>query len=574
MTRDARCRLAVALALGAGVAFAALRPACAAEGVKAAMGTAPAGSPQEKFRADPVALTSPSQTAVFDAENGRVTISTLQGGRPTKRAEAAFGSLKRFKSYKLLHTDNPPRRGVEVYSEASKPEFTLLLSEEGVFEFRPGQSQRLVLRDLRCHYGLVPSLIGADFLFDAQMRPQTDRLHIPSMNMVIGLVEGGDCLAVGVWPPGKQAASFVVKQAGKARLLDALAIDTAGQSFYFSCLQKPGIWHAEPLKPSYLEKDTVIGWKRPFEAKWIGRFFIASDEYHWPFYFRHDRAKLWGRYVRGWFYYPVWFDGDKTLIHFEKHFPPQGELLIYYLEPHPTRPDRSPGSPVGVMEQALGKEQAARLLDFDGTVEKTLLEHRQAVCAMTNTMQKWFDAGEETQRRAEIERWCDDVSAFIGMIRARVNEFGALARELKAMLAAEVKVNPDLGGAVAELEPTLTAIEQSSKNDLPPTSLETVRRWTDEMKGLAAEVKPGNKKRYEKLGAQCRSVAGTQDDLARALSVLAIRLTEQAARQGVPSPQHARLAEEVIAKTRQVLRAPTWWEPCRRYEPKSDPGRR
>ena len=92
------------------------------------------------------------------------------------------------------------------------------------------------------------------------------------------------------------------------------------------------------------------------------------------------------------------------------------------------------------------------------------------------------------------------------------------------------------------------------------------------MKQTADEVRPENKKDYGKLAEQCRSVAGTQDDLARTLSVLVIRLTEQAARLAVESPEHAKMAEEVIVKARQVLRKPTWWEPTRRLQPKSDPG--
>jgi hypothetical protein len=51
-----------------------------------------------------------------------------------------------------------------------------------------------------------------------------------------------------------------------------------------------------------------------------------------------------------------------------------------------------------------------------------------------------------------------------------------------------------------------------------------------------------------------------------------IRLTEQAARIGIQSPQHAGLAQEVIVKARQLLRKPTWWEPTRRFVPKLDPG--
>jgi hypothetical protein len=115
-------------------------------------------------------------------------------------------------------------------------------------------------------------------------------------------------------------------------------------------------------------------------------------------------------------------------------------------------------------------------------------------------------------------------------------------------------------------------MEQARTNGMPSTSLDDAP-LTAEMKSLAAEVRPGNNKKYEKLASQCRSVAGSQDDLARDLSVLAIRLSQEAARQGAESPEQVRLAEQVIARTKQVLRKPTWWEPCRQYLTKSDPGR-
>ena len=81
------------------------------------------------------------------------------------------------------------------------------------------------------------------------------------------------------------------------------------------------------------------------------------------------------------------------------------------------------------------------------------------------------------------------------------------------------------------------------------------------MKKAADEVGGDNAKSYGKLAERCRSVAGTQDDLARDLSIRVIRLTEQAARIAVQSPQHAQMAAEVIVKARQLLRKPTWWEP-------------
>jgi hypothetical protein len=326
------------------------------------------------------------------------------------------------------------------------------------------------------------------------------------------------------------------------------------------------------MKRNYLEKETTIAWKRPFEAKWLGRFFITSDEYDWPFYFGSKPAKIWGRYIRGWYRYPLRFDGDRTVVHFEKQFLPKGDLLIYCLEPHPTDPCRLILTPAEIMAIALGQSQAEKILDPEGAVEQTLLDHRLAVCAMTNTMQSWVNEGKVSEHREQIVRWCDDTAAFIRMIRRRDQAFAEFARDLKAAIATRAETHPELVGGVSELQESLTAIEKTCREELPSVDLRTVEQWTAQMKRVAQDDHPDGKRTFGKLGSQCRSVAGTQDDLARALSILVIRLTEQAARLGVQSPQHAQLAEEVIIKARQVLRKPTWWEPTRRFTPKSDPG--
>jgi hypothetical protein len=565
-----RCRnVAVAIAVTSGLACVVL------SGFGAAAAERPsdfaASGDLVRFSAkDKVILKSPSQVAIFDGEKGRIAILTPNGDRLKQRAEAAFKSVKHFQSYRSVRSGNPPRQGIEVHSDAAEVEFTLLLDDRGIFEFKPGRARQLIFRGLQLHCGLVPSLVGTDFLFDAKTAPGADRLCLPALNMFLGLVAGEDCVAVGVWPPGKQSAALALKPEGESRLIDGLSFDTAGQSFFFSCLEKPGIWHAEPLKRNYLEKDTVISWKRPFEAKWIGRFYISSDEYDWPFYFGSKPVKIWGRYIRGWYSYPLRFDGENTIVHFEKQFLPKGELLIYCLEPHPTRPDPSVITPAEVMARSLGKAQADKILDPEGAVEQTILDHRLAVCAMTNTIQKWIDAGEAGEHREQIVRWCDDTSAFIRVIRQRDQAFAAFARELRAAIAAMAANRPELAASATELQASLAAIDETSRRELPGEALETVQQWTDEMKKAA--VHPESHKEYAKLSGQCRSVAGTQDDLARALSIQVIRLTEQAARLGVQSPHHARLAEEVIIKARQLLRKPTWWEPARRFAPKLDPG--
>ena len=388
MARIGYRHLAVALTALSGLACAGLRVADAAAADKPA---AAAAGKLENFPAEAVVLRSPHEVAAFDGSSGRVTISTRQGDQLKRRAEATFGSVEHFKSYRWVRSDGPAREGIEIYSDSAEAQFTVLVDDQGILEFKPGKARQLVLHGLRLAHGLVPSLVGTDFLYDANTAPGAQRLHIPSLNLVLGLVDGEDCMAVGVWPPGKQSAAFGLAPGAGAKLIDSFTFDTDGQSFYFSCQEQPGIWHAERLKRNYLEKDTTIAWKRPFEAKWLGRFFITSDEYDWPFYFGSKPLKIWGRYIRGWYKYPVRFDGDHAVVHFEKQFLPKGDLLIYCLEPHPTDPSRSIVTPAEIMAIALGKAQAEKILDPEGAVEQTLLDHRLAVCAMTNTMQAWLN---------------------------------------------------------------------------------------------------------------------------------------------------------------------------------------
>ncbi|MGQ9573764.1 MAG: hypothetical protein ACUVUC_00460 [Thermoguttaceae bacterium] len=512
--------------------------------------------------------------AAIDGQTEAVGLYTRQAGRLTPRGSVSLGPGHPVAQYRLIRDAKGSRLGVEIRSPDGETVQTLFLSDDGILEFRPGRAKDLAVEDAGWKYAIVPSLVGTDFVYTAAAAPSLDRLYLPSMNLIVGLLEGRDCMMVGVWPPGQQVVSVRLAGTGPQRRIDALQLQTGGYSFYLALIEHPQLWHAEPLKAAYLEQDTPIGWKRPLEAKWIGRFFIASEQIHYPFYFRHERVKLWGRCIRGWFYWPVWFEGDKTVIHFEKLFPPQGEMLIYFLEKLPAnQADPGIASPIEIIQKALGQQEAARLLDFDGVEQRPLLKHGNAVCAMTAAMQKWFDAGRQTAHKAEIERTCDDVAEFIRMIRDRIHEFGAFAATMREFLKTQAKANPHLAPAAEELQRTLDQMDSARAEDMPPESLQQVRQWTSQMKELAAQVGPENAKRFDKLAGRCRSVAGTQDDLARALSILGIRLTEQAARISVYSPAHARLAEQVIGQTRQVLRKPTWWEPRRQYLPKPDPGR-
>ena len=244
-------------------------------------------------------------------------------------------------------------------------------------------------------------------------------------------------------------------------------------------------------------------------------------------------------------------------------------MLIYYLD---TYDDSQTASPIGIMQKSLGKDVAAKLLDFEGTKELTLLAHRNAVCAMTYKIEARFAGEPDAPPWPEVRPFADDIATFIQLIRQRVFQFDKFAADLEDLLLAEQKKQPELADALKPCEDILVEIRSIVADDLPDVSLDTVRGWTDAVKHLTPDAEKNNLAIVKALTQKCRSVAGTQDDMARNLSVVTICLMEEAARMGAASPEHVHLAEQIIARCRAILRAPTWWEPCRRYLPKSNPG--
>ena len=300
------------------------------------------------------------------------------------------------------------------------------------------------------------------------------------------------------------------------------------------------------LKGEYLEKDTKISWERPLEARWVGRFHIESEGYSFPFYFLYQKHRLWGRYVRGWFYYPVWFDFSDTMIHFEKKFPPKGRLLIYYLDTF--RDDQETFSPLGVMRSALGTEQVAKLLDFAGIRERPLLRHGNAVCAMTREIELHFAEGSDAPPRSLAESYADDVATFIRLIRQRVFEYDQFAAETLKFLEGQKKSTPALTDSTEGIEDILTEMRDIAREDLPKASLGRGPGLDADIQAAAEKIESGR--------------SGTSQKTDAALSQRrrnSRRHGTRSERTGDPadgrsrsdrfaSPQHVRLAEQLISQ--------------------------
>ncbi len=509
-----------------------------------------------------------SDTAIlaFAPDGSAMTCWTRCAGRVVRRGEVTLDKASASIKFRLLVDRTRPSLSIEVCAPDMSRRHAVALSPDGMMEIQQPPGRSVAVSD-NLPYVLVPSLVGTDLLFATQDLAPSKPSFLPSLNMLVGLTADHDCMLVAVWPKGEQRVRLErTATNGPA----TISLDTAGQSLYLALLDHPDIWHEEMLRSAYLERDTAIAWQRPFDARWIGRFHIESEEYDFPFFFLYEKQQLWGRCIRGWYYYPVWFDGSQTMVHFEKKFPPKGPLLIYYLDTYGN--DKHTLSPINVMRRSLGDEETDELMDFAGATEQVLLEHRNAVCAMTSVIEEYFAGKSTAPPRAQVEQFADDVATFIRLIRQRDFDFEQFASEMQQFIRDQKKADPSLATALENIDKLLVEMRELVKEDMPKTPLDEVRGWTDSIKSAAAQGGPDNLPLVKTLTQQCRSVAGTQDDIARDLSVLTIRLMEEAARMGTASPESVRLAEQLITRSRAILRQPTWWEPCRRYSPKSNPG--
>lgn len=270
------------------------------------------------------------------------------------------------------------------------------------------------------------------------------------------------------------------------------------------------------------------------------------------------KTRMWGAWFEDWNHYPFYLDGPKTVVHFEKSFVPTGDALIYFLEPAAA----DLYSPVEIVEQALGVEKAAALLDFEANRLRQLaystpneFMYDRPVCATTTRLGK-IKAEDKPTVGVNL---ATHLYEFIREIRGRVDQYNTWFAQTRDYLAREQAAHPGLKTYVAELD-ALLAEGQARAKSAYNTPLANVEAKTDAMKKQLSEGKGDG---FDCGSLDVRGPAGTQDDLCRRFNRLVLRLTQTAALKCDDSPEKAVIAKHIWDESRALLRRPTRWEPRR-----------
>jgi hypothetical protein len=458
------------------------------------------------------------------------------------------------------------RVGLRVISQGGARSYTAWFSARGLIEVNSSGISSFEVRECKLSYGLLPSFVGTDICYSPQALTGRDRLNIPSTQWFVGLGERQDSLMVGVWESGSQKVAIGLSGAGAQRVIDSVSVGTETNRFWFTWVNHPGIWHRENLEEDWLGEYHPIAWRPPFPARWMEYFRVTTGGkasfrdpgvgYGFPV--ADAKTRMWGVWFEDWNHYPFFFDGARTVLHFEKTFVPQGEALFYFLEP--ARADIY--SPCEVVEQALGPEKAAALLDFEAnrlrklnysTPDEFLLD--RPVCATTTRLSK---IKQEEKATLGVDL-ATHLYEFIREIRARVDQYEAFFAEMQEYLETRRKEGPAMQEYVAELERMIAEARTHSKQ-IYTTPLSAVQTKTEDMKKLLREGKGDG---FNCGDLDVRSPAGAQDDLCRRYNRFVLGMVQTAALKCGDAPEKAVVARQVWERSRALLRRPTRWEPRR-----------
>ncbi|MCD6394285.1 MAG: hypothetical protein J7M40_12355 [Planctomycetes bacterium] len=432
-----------------------------------------------------------------------------------------------------------------------------------IIEIKPAPDMKGISILSPIAWAVVPNFIGDDLIFDPQKFPSTSTLHIPPANPFVGLLQGENTMLVMTWPRGKQKMRLIAgKVQRQQRLFESVDFDNDGKSIHLAVLEAPGIWHREQLKPSYLEKDIAVEWKKPFPAKWITQLDEAGVKT--TFGFRESRGGIW-RAITGKYIYPVWFDGESTFFHLSKKIPPKGDSLIYFLEREGT--PVSVSTPVDIMKKTLGSQSCQTILDLAGRKLRTHHRrpdagaHRAATCGCTAVIEPVFKAGQEVARQEFVEGAVDDMVYFVRRHVARIGEYQDFAREMIQFLNQAKKSNPGLEPYLDSLEAIAQQIpEEYDRQKENIKTLEYVDELTVKTKALTEKKDPKNLPTCLELGKKWRAMGGAQDYLLGKFHSLTRKLFQEAGYGCVNQPEAVAVAQEIQKRCTDCLRNPDSYE--------------
>jgi hypothetical protein len=216
-------------------------------------------------------------------------------------------------------------------------------------------------------------------------------------------------------------------------------------------------------------------------------------------------------------------------------------------------------SVVDLVRATLGVGPCEYVLDVEG---QHAAYKGRATCGNREVLNRIYAANKQKSQRAEIERSLREVVVFVKHIRARIDEYVAFGHAMRAYLAQQRKLRPELTPFLDAMDQQIGRIDVAfeRKKSLIQTPQRVVD-LTDEFRRTLIDYEgPDALEKCKAINEAIVVVGGNQDglvcDCRRAVKVLRQRAGLAMATQ----PDTIEVAKEIRRRTQDMLRNPVSYE--------------
>ena len=508
-------------------------------------------------------------------------VYTLGPGRPAMRTlltPVAGKEKASLSSFTLV--ENSPSAGAAdaVFKTAGGQALTLrygLKAGQPVVQTEASSPVTSLRVEAPCRFVVMPDFFSDDIVIDAT-ELQVARAELPSDNLLLHLLPGGEAMVMSVVKTSEEDISIAMSGEGENRMITSseLRYGKDGKA-WVAVLASPALWHMQPITREQAGQVLPLTWKAPFPAQWrtdwrrdegvTDSWVMAVERPNGRFtkqvlFGEPDRLpvsrKRWNT-VLGDFKYPCWLDksGQGWLQPIKNpalRF--NGPAIIY---PINRAPDTALDTftVVDIVRNTLGVGPCQYILDVEGQQAQY---KGMATCEAHDTLNGIYSKNQQKQRRVEVEEVLRDVMLFIRHIRGRIESYVAFEHEILAYLAEQQKAHPELAAPLTEMEKLARVIEAkfaARKNEIKTP--DDAAKLVEEFRQTVLDYEGTN------ALAKCQyftdawvGIGGNQDELAGECRWATKMLRQKSGLLMATDPGVADIAREVRRRSQLVLRNP------------------
>ncbi len=443
-------------------------------------------------------------------------------------------------------------------------------------EIEPGPGATGARLEAPARFLVLPDFFADDIVIDSAKVPLAST-EIPSENFVLHLLPGQQTIVMAAFEHRDQDVRITLAGEGAQRLLTGSEIrfgtDPKKNRMWVALIEGPGVWFSRDVKPDEGGKVLPLDWKQPFPAQWRCDFTRTDDLAHsWDMLLQEKEGgpfqkpgwvngglqpvgpdrKFWTGSFMYSVVYPCWTDaqGKGFLQPMKGRVTHRGPAVLFPI-------NRVPGTPtdvftvVDVVRASLGQGPCEYILDVEG--QKSERKGR-ATCSVRDELAAIYKAGEQKQRRKDVEQFLQQGIDFVKHIRGRIEQYLELQRGLKEYLAGEKKARPELAASIVQLEKILSEIDgQLDERREKIKTPDHVVRVTEEFRKSLLDATPERVKVYTD---ELVDIGGNQDDFVARCRWFVKMVRAKASMLMTQDPAMAPIAEEIRKRTQPALRTP------------------